>query len=199
MLTSRSRELKKYYEEGVSDWIGVLRPKKDATILAARETMRDIALGAGAVAVGTFVALNSQIPQRPMLLLTGILVLIVDVIIIFGYLIFAYDNDMKILLLTKKTYVDPFSKVLDLIDKLDNIDLITGDRVAAENAVDNAVLETSIHFKKKYAEARNPELSDKEFTTDNWKKAFVVVFALGFLLIALGLVIPHIHLSTVAG
>jgi hypothetical protein len=195
MLSSRSRELKTYYEEGISNWIGVLRPQKDAIILASREAMRDIALVAGAVAVGTFVALDSQIPQKPLLLLCGILVLIFDVIFIFGYLVFAYDNDIKMLLLTKKMYVDPLSNVLELIDKLDNVDLITGDRIAAEKAVDDAVLETSIHLKKKLSEARNPELSDKEFSTNNWKKIFVAIFALGFLLIALGLVIPHIPKS----
>lgn len=180
------RKSEKHYIELIGSWIENIREKKREIIKSSRETMRDFCLVSGAIVGGVFIILSSpSIHEVQGFLLIGVFLLSINIVYVFGSLIFTYNNERKGLLETKNEYVDPANEFVLEVDKFKKGE-------STEERVDVTLNKANRHYNNKFLEAREKNVSDKEFKKSHWKEISLVIFSLGIVLIFFGLFIPYL-------
>jgi len=183
MLSPKASELKSGIRKDIQDTNAELAPMGRAILADSRETLRNLSLATGAMATGALVLLGSDFPSIHELIAIGTVLLLIEVILIFGYLIHAQSIDSKNYLKNKKSQLLPSFEVLNLCEDL-RAGKITEEFLFSEaKRIATAATELARNNREK--------LPSTNKAVDQWDKIFIGFLGGGIFFIVLGIAIPY--------
>lgn len=149
-----------------------------------RDTMRNIALSSGAIAAAALVLLSSNIPTDPIFVLIGIITLMVESVLAFGWLIHVQTDAGQRILKQRHETLSPASKIITSYHEFQS-------GLKTQGTFDE---ELAVYIRLNNEKARENHEQDVQASPkkrDYWDRVFVGTLIFGVLFLGLGLVAPH--------
>jgi hypothetical protein len=165
----------------------VLNDVKEAGIRAssdAKDTMRNLCIASGGLATGALVILSTHIPVDAPLIIFGVIVLIIEVVLGFGWLLHRHNKDAESMIEVIEKSVVPIGELLNLYGDL-------RDGTIQETDFDTKMVEAAKAQRQRTRDS-NKNLISNIPKTDNWDIVFMGLLALGTFWVVLGLLAPYL-------
>lgn len=154
-------------------------------IMDSRETVRNLSLVSGALATGSLVMLGSDLPTEPILVMIGIIALLAQVLLIFGYLLHRQKLDIEEIGGSRL-----FAVIRPIKRLMMKADLIEGKMTQQDfdKEMESMSVKDTEHMKEL---SRGVLVAEKSRTSNDLDLLFFTLLAIGCVFIGLGIAAPH--------
>ena len=159
--------------------------QKLGIVVRSREIMQNLSIVAGGLAAASLIALSSPLAQIKSLLVLGTVILLLEIVWIFCYLLFRSRVETDKVLELKREVLDPLNEIISLYfeKKEDKID---------EHIFNARNLEIMEKLQASQKKGHSLENTNTDFKRDDSDRFFSFLLAAGVLSVALGLLLPYV-------